>query len=217
MMKNKFKILILIISIILLTGCSGNYNLKINKNLSVEENIYLTIENTANAYQNMLKIFDENNINKDNYDVSISGDKIVIEYSDKFKTIDDYLLNSKIYHQLFDNISYNKTEDYIDLYTNQNLKLKGNDNVGNTVDLDVLQINVEVPFKMITDNSDISNDNIYTWTIDKNTKNKKITMHFTADSSSFPYAQIIVISLVVIALVVFAVMLFKMYKEKQQI
>ena len=42
-------------------------------------------------------------------------------------------------------------------------------------------------------------------------------MHFTADPQSFPYAQVIVISLVVIALTVFAIMIIRMYKEKQQI
>lgn len=216
-MKNKFKLLILVVSIVLLTGCSGNYNLKINKDLSVEENLYLTIDNTSDAYKNTLKIFDDNKINKDNYNVSVSGNNVVIEYNEKFKTIDQYLLNSKIYHQLFDNISYNKSEKYIDLYTNQNLKLKGSSYIGNTSDLDVLQINVEVPFKMVSDNSDISNDNIYTWTIDKNTESKKIAMHFTADSEGFPYGQVIVISLIVIALTVFAIMIIKMYKEKQQI
>lgn len=216
-MKNKIKILILVLSVILLTGCSGNYNLKINKDLSVEENLYLTIDNTSDAYKNTLKIFDDNKINKDNYNVSVSGNNVVIEYNEKFKTIDQYLLNSKIYHQLFDNISYNKTEKYIDLYTSQNLKLKGNSYIGNTSDLDVLQINVQMPFKMISDNSDISNDDIYTWTIDKNTENKKIAMHFTADPQNFPYAQVIVISLVVIALMVFAIMIIRMYKEKQQI
>lgn len=216
-MKNKIKILILVLSVVLLTGCSGNYNLKINKDLSVEENLYLTIDNTSDAYKNTLKIFDDNKIDKNNYDVSVSGNNVVIEYNEKFKTIDQYLLNSKIYHQLFDNISYNKTEKYIDLYTSQNLKLKGNSYIGNTSDIDVLQINVQMPFKMISDNSDISNDDIYTWTIDKNTENKKIAMHFTADPQSFPYAQVIVISLVVIALTVFAIMIIRMYKEKQQI
>ena len=216
-MKNKIKIVILVLSVVLLTGCSGNYNLKINKDLSVEENLYLTIDNTSDAYKNTLKIFDDNKIDKSNYDVSVSGNNVVIEYNEKFKTIDQYLLNSKIYHQLFDNISYNKTEKYIDLYTSQNLKLKGNSYIGNTSDLDVLQINVQMPFKMINDNSDISNDDIYTWTIDKNTENKKISMHFTADPQSFPYAQVIVISLVVIALTVFAIMIIRMYKVKQQI
>ena len=159
-MKNKIKIVILVLSVVLLTGCSGNYNLKINKDLSVEENLYLTIDNTSDAYKNTLKIFDDNKIDKSNYDVSVNGNNVVIEYNEKFKTIDQYLLNSKIYHQLFDNISYNKTEKYIDLYTSQNLKLKGNSYIGNTSDLDVLQINVQMPFKMINDNSDISNDDI---------------------------------------------------------
>ena len=76
----------------------------ISMDLSVEENLYLTIDNTSDAYKNTLKIFDDNKIDKSNYDVSVSGNNVVIEYNEKFKTIDQYLLNSKIYHQLFDNL-----------------------------------------------------------------------------------------------------------------
>ena len=80
-MKNKIKIVILVLSVVLLTGCSGNYNLKINKDLSVEENLYLTIDNTSDVYKNTLKIFDDNKIDKNNYDVSVSGNNVVIEYN----------------------------------------------------------------------------------------------------------------------------------------
>lgn len=216
-MKNKIKIILLIFSIILLTGCSGNYNININEDLSIDENLYLTIDNSDTAYENTLKIFDENNIDKDKYDVSINGDDIIIEYNDKFETIDDYIINSNIYHQLIDEITYNKTDKYIDLYTNQYLKLKEDNDIGNTNDLDVIQINVKVPFKMISNNSDIYNDDIYTWTIDKNTTQKKISMNFEMRPSGFPYSQVIMIVTLVVVITIFTIILVRRFRNSQKI
>ena len=68
-MKNKFKFLFLIICIIFLTGCSGNYNLKINEDLSIDEELLLSIENGDGIYNNTIKIFEENDIDEDKYSV----------------------------------------------------------------------------------------------------------------------------------------------------
>lgn len=216
-MKKKIKILLLFIFIILLTGCSGNYNININEDLSVDENLYLTMDNNSNNYINTLKIFDNNNIDKDKYDISLNGKEVIIEYKDKFNTIDEYLLKSKVYHQLIDEISYNKTNDYIDIYVNQYLKLKGNDNIGNTSDLDVLQINVTTPFKMIINNADISNDNTYTWTINKDSKQKKIIISFMPKLNSFPYSQAIMISVLIVTITIIVITLIKRLKNSQKI
>ena len=45
-MNKKLKIFIIGILLILVTGCSGNYNLKINDDMSIDEELYLTIDNT---------------------------------------------------------------------------------------------------------------------------------------------------------------------------
>ena len=112
-MKNKIKFLILFLLIIITTGCSGNYNLKINADLSVDENLELTIDNENDAYEKTLKIFEDNKIKRDNYDVNINSNEVTITYKDKFDSIEDYILNSKVYPQLFSKIQYNKTSKYI--------------------------------------------------------------------------------------------------------
>ena len=77
-MKRKFKIIILFLMIVILTGCSGNYNIKINADLSIDENLELSIDNNDDAYEKTLKLFEENNIKKNKYDVNISGDSVSI-------------------------------------------------------------------------------------------------------------------------------------------
>ena len=170
-MDKKLKIFIIGILLILVTGCSGNYNLKINDDMSVDEELYLTIDSTNNAYTKTLKIFKENNIPEKDYEVVLSDNNVRITYNKKYDSIEEYLLNSKVYHELIDEIQFNKSNDYIDLYVNQKLKLSNDNgikiNVTNLTDLDVLQINIENPFDVNFSNAEIVNDNVYTWTIKK--------------------------------------------------
>ena len=97
-MNKKLKIFIIGILLILVTGCSGNYNLKINDDMSINEELYLTIDNSNNAYTKTLKIFKENNIPEDDYEVVLSDNNVRITYNKKYDSIEEYLLNSKVYH-----------------------------------------------------------------------------------------------------------------------
>ena len=188
-MNKKLKIFIIGILLILVTGCSGNYNLKINDDMSIDEELYLTIDNTNNTYTKTLKIFRENNIPEKDYEVVLSDNNVRITYNKKYDSMEEYILDSKIYHELIDEIQFNKSNDYIDLYVNQKLKLS-NDNIKsngtNLVDLDVLQINIENPFSVNYTNAEIVNDNVYTWTIKKGDIEKKIQMQFKPSLNVFP-------------------------------
>ena len=123
-MKINIKRLFLFVIIILLTGCSGNYNLNINDDLSINEELELSVENKNNAYQKTLNIFENNEIDKENYDVSVSGNEVKISYKNKYNSIEEYISNSEVYHQLFNKIEYNKSNNYIDLYISENIKIK---------------------------------------------------------------------------------------------
>lgn len=50
-MKKKIKYIVISVLLLLVTGCSGNYNVKINEDMSVNEELYLTIENKEGLYQ----------------------------------------------------------------------------------------------------------------------------------------------------------------------
>ena len=190
-MNKKLKIFIIGILLILVTGCSGNYNLKINDDMSINEELYLTIDNSNNAYTKTLKIFKENNIPEDDYEVVLSDNNVRITYNKKYDSIEEYLLNSKVYHELIDEIQFNKSNNYIDLYVNQKLKVSNDNGIKmngtNLVDLDVLQINIENPFDVNFSNAEIVNDNVYTWTIKKGDTEKKIQMQFKPSLNIFPY------------------------------
>lgn len=219
-MNKKLKIFIIGILLILVTGCSGNYNLKINDDMSIDEELYLTIDNTNNTYTKTLKIFRENNIPEKDYEVVLSDNNVRITYNKKYDSMEEYILDSKIYHELIDEIQFNKSNDYIDLYVNQKLKLS-NDNIKsngtNLVDLDVLQINVENPFSVNYTNAEIVNDNVYTWTIKKGDIEKKIQMQFKPSLNVFPYKQVAVLSTVIICSLIIIFTIYRRYKKRQKI
>ena len=220
-MNKKLKIFIIGILLILVTGCSGNYNLKINDDMSVEEELYLTIDSSNNEYTKTLKIFKENNIPEKDYEVVLSDNNVRITYNKKYDSIEEYLLNSKVYHELIDEIQFNKSNDYIDLYVNQKLKLSNDNGIKingtNLTDLDVLQINIENPFDVNFSNAEIVNDNVYTWTIKKGDTEKKIQMQFKPSLNVFPYKQVAVLSTVIICSLIIIFTIYGRYKKRQKI
>lgn len=220
-MNKKLKIFVIGILLILVTGCSGNYNLKINDDMSINEELYLTIDNSNNAYTKTLKIFKENNIPEDDYEVVLSDNNVRITYNKKYDSIEEYLLNSKVYHELIDEIQFNKSNNYIDLYVNQKLKVSNDNGIKmngtNLVDLDVLQINIENPFDVNFSNAEIVNDNVYTWTIKKGDTEKKIQMQFKPSLNIFPYKQVAVLSTVIVCILIIILTIYGRYKKRQKI
>lgn len=219
-MKKKIKYIVISVLLLLVTGCSGNYNVKINEDMSVNEELYLTIENKEGLYQKTLKIFNDNNVKEKDYEVVLSDDNLKITYNASYNSIEEYILNSKVYHQLIDNIELNKSNNYVDLYVNEKLKLSNSNmkqNGTNLTDLDVLQVNIENPFEVNFSNAELVTDNVYTWTIKNGDIGKKIQMQFKPSLDIFPYRQVIVLSVVIICFVIIGVSIYIRYKKSQKI
>lgn len=219
-MNKKIKYIVISVLLLLVTGCSGNYNVKINEDMSVNEELYLTIENKEGLYQKTLKIFNDNNVKEKDYEVVLSDDNLKITYNASYNSIEEYILNSKVYHQLIDNIELNKSNNYVDLYVNEKLKLSNlnmKQNGTNLNDLDVLQVNIENPFEVNFSNAELVTDNVYTWTIKNGDIEKKIQMQFKPSLNIFPYRQVIVLSVVIICFVIIGVSIYIRYKKSQKI
>lgn len=219
-MNKKIKYIVISVLLLLVTGCSGNYNVKINEDMSVNEELYLTIENKEGLYKKTLKIFNDNNVKEKDYEVVLSDDNLKITYNASYNSIEEYILNSKVYHQLIDNIELNKSNNYVDLYVNEKLKLSNSNmkqNGTNLTDLDVLQVNIENPFEVNFSNAELVTDNVYTWTIKNGDIEKKIQMQFKPSLDIFPYRQVIVLSVVIICFVIIGVSIYIRYKKSQKI
>lgn len=180
-MKHIKKIIILLF-VIILTGCSGTYNLKFNDDLSIKEELNVEIPSTEENKQKTLDLFKNNKINNKKYSIKSSNNRLKIKYSEEYISIEDYIVNSNLYHLLFDSISYDKTDKYIEVEAKNALDLKNNSIYKvNNYDISLFQINLESTHKILSSNYDQKEGNIYSWTIDENTKEKEINFKISTD------------------------------------
>ena len=60
----KFKYLIILLLIIITSGCTGTYNLKFNTDMSVEEELNVKLDYSDDTYEKSLSLFQNYNIDK---------------------------------------------------------------------------------------------------------------------------------------------------------
>lgn len=175
-MKNKIFLVLLIL--LLTTGCSCEYNLTINNNY-YQENIIITADN-----QN--EILDLNNewkipVDKEDYNLvgdsstSINSNSKLYDYTVNNDTIafknnfneQDYS-NSSAISECYDRLSIIEQNDATILSTS--LKAKCFDS---QPELNSIKVNINVDRNVISSNADSHNENTYTWYIDKKNYNNK--------------------------------------------
>lgn len=188
----KIKVLILLIILVLVSGCSGTYDLNINKDLTISEELNVTLEGEASSYDKINQLFKSNNIDEDKYKIVIEENNLNVTYNESYDSIENYLLNSFLYKQLFSKISYNTDRKEFSLeasniFNNTNPKLNYSNSIKN------LRINVNTPLNIVDENSDLSNEDTYTWTIDDTTKEKNAYIVFDVKSRVLTTGSILVI------------------------
>lgn len=177
----KIKILFIVLAIIILTGCKGEYNLTINKDLSLTENVNLSIDNKDDVYDKTVKLFENNNIDESMYDIDQTEEYVNIKYKEEFKNFEDYFLNSKFYSRILSDEDYIKDNKKISYRGFSNLKLDdnvSNSNLNNSFYIENLKINLNVPFNVEESNADSVKDNTLTWILDEDDTYKMINFSF---------------------------------------
>lgn len=179
MKRKNIKLLILLAFVFLVSGCSVKYNLTINEDSSINEEV-IASENTNrleaktrlkgeqafNYLYNMFKRHDEDiNTNYSTKNAITYGTARVIH-----KDIYDFA--SKFSSDIFERVEVLKNDDEITITTTQKDKL-GSGSVTSYV-YDDIEINISIPFKVIENNADSISKNTYTWNIKKNEKEKII-------------------------------------------
>ncbi len=211
----KIKVLILLIAIILISGCSGTYNLTIDKDLSVEEKMNIVLEGKAEDYDKVVSLFTSNNIDSEKYKIITEEDNLNIEYKDVYNSVEEYLLNSFLYKQLFDSISFNTDRKQFSLeasniFNNTSGKL----NYSNKINK--LKINVITPFEVIDNNADSIKDNKYTWVIDNNTKEKDAYIVFNVKGKILSFGTILIIcSFALVIIILISMVIKKMFNSRK--
>lgn len=185
------KNLILLLSLILFTGCSINYNLYIKSDGIVEEKIKASKEekikkseynkinrNFENDYGSILKKYDYNYkliYNNENTYLDINKKDIINNFFDNslFKEyFEDYELYDSGNIRIFKTIGSNYLNDLFITKNYESSLIKS--------DIDKLTINITFDNKVISSNADKYDEltNTYTWIFDKNNLSKDIQFSY---------------------------------------
>lgn len=160
------KIIILLLTILLLSGCSVEYNLEINE-LGIKENIdigkfdaskiddfeYLTPYAILNDLEQKFYLFEYSNQ--------------VLNLSYDFDFLDFNM--SESFNQCYDVSNFSYDDNYFYILTSGEFKCLSY--LGYTSD--EVKINIKSDYKVVSSNADYFEDNIYTWVVNKNNKNNK--------------------------------------------
>ena len=214
------KILFLLITCLLLTGCTVNYNLEIN-----DTNFKETI--TGNVLNSELNTNNSSSIN--NYLFLLNGDQpsfykndnifynketnntqegIDFEYNYTFN--ENNFNNSRIINECFDNHIYNYADN------KYYLVVSGKFNCNYS---DITNINITTNYNVTSNNATKIKNNTYTWTIDENNKDD-IYFFITIDKSTnskidLSWNTLKTIGLIIIILLS-SICIYFLKKNKQQ-
>ena len=187
-MKN-IKRLVLGIVVIFLSGCSVDYKLTINNDLSVNETIVATEytkqmdkktnlkgEEAVNYLYDMFRRNDSNETMFYNED----GVYTIATVNESYSSLSDF--KDKFFSDLFDPLTITEKDNEITLSAPQIKKLG---NVGSRNLLyDEVKITIEVPYKVTNSNADSVYGNKYVWNIKENEDLKKIELTFDSSRSN---------------------------------
>ncbi len=220
------KKIIIVFIIFIVSGCSVKYNLTINQDGSVNETV-VAQENTKkmesmtrlkgdNAVNYLYKMFNRGDSNisissvSDTYNTTATAVKI-------HNSIDEYASNFK--SDVFDNINLTKENDNINIETNQS-KLLGN-NSNYSLLYDEIEVNIKVPYEVVSNNADKVSGSTYSWNINKNTGlkniklsyiegNKKNNINIKLNDKTFNISYVVIsISGIILVLLILVLMVYR--------
>jgi len=212
----KIKIVFLALIILLVTGCAGTYNLTINEDLSVKENLSVNFSGEESSYDKINDLLRRENVKEDEYTLTTEGYNLKLDYNHEYTDIEDYLLNSLLYKQLFDSISYDSDNKEVALSAGNIFNLSTS-KLNNSYNIKNLQINVTTPLDVIEENADMINENTYSWTLDNTTKEKYMYLTFSKGSNLLNKGTTIVLCVMVVAVAISAIIMIKRLSESKKI
>ncbi len=226
----KIKIFIFLCSILLLSGCSVEYNLTLNDDLTVSEKVVATErtkrmealtkqkgEQAVNYLYNMFKRDDENitlTSREDDYNTyatAITSHENINDYASKFSS------------DVFNNVNVTKDGNIITFSTTQKELLSSDTNY--SLLYDDITVNVTIPFEVTSNNADKVTGNTYTWNIKKNTdyktiefsykegnKEDQVNINVNDETYNIQYGVIIAVGLIIL---IGSIVLFVYIKNKK--
>lgn len=237
-MKYIKRVFLILFLVIMISGCSVDYKLKINKDLSLNEKTTVS-ENTnrmksrtnLNVDQSVKYLYDIYKLDgmaDGNYSITSSDATTTVLVNNSYKSIEDFVdrFKTDITYKTF----YYKEKDYIHFQIDQVIPIDSK--ASNRPVYDDITFSLEVPFEVIDNNADKISGNTYIWYIKAdsprlksiriefkpNKYKNKVSLLFGKDkegnnkSVSFGYEYIILAGIIII---IGVIILFIYVKNKK--
>lgn len=226
-MKKNFLILLITI---LCFGCTANYKLKINEDLTVEE-IITGLENDEfyNRYYNSTKSHvvsfvmatKEDYLKEQNYNIKqISQENLYgATVSKTYSSVEDYYDNSNVYLQFYSSWNIDNQNDIITISLKD--KLPKNGNSLDRYMIDNGTVSITLPFNVIENNADKydKKSNTYTWNVNSS-DDKDILIKFDSKkliSSQYNFIYPIIVIFIVLVILFLILVFIKKYKHRNKL
>ncbi len=200
MKLHNIKYILILFFLLILSGCTTNYSLNINKDNIINETIIVkdktnNLDNSSygSADQIIEMILNDQYTNVSGYRIEkIEGKYSGIKLTRTYYSFDDYKTKSVAYKYLTEKIKIEKSKGIIKIETG-NIK---NINKSDLYKVDKLNINIKLPnYKVINGNHNKSNNSEYIWNIDVNNK-KNIKFSYNENKQINPYKKEIFILII---------------------
>ena len=188
------KIVFLVLSLILITGCSVKYNLVINEDLTIHEeaklsgtsDLYDTYYKTTkkNVLKSLLDIY-QDTLNEKGYTYELKEDSTpYVNVSKKYDNISDFTKNSILFNDYFNEVKYTSNGNIIKLETigfNEN-----NPDDPGRFNVQELEISINCPYKVKNHNASKVNEKTNTYYYELNNDHSKILLEFDSSKKFNP-------------------------------
>ena len=159
----KYKIALLVVILLSLTGCSFEYNIKINTNTITEKNIvYMSNASKDNIKQEVENLVSSytgptNSLGMYSQSITEKNNTFGMSYKKTYDTLNDYN-NSLSFSTCYDNYKLLKEKEKIVLSTSKEFNC-----FSKYKELDSVTININSELEVISSNADEVNNNVYTF------------------------------------------------------
>ena len=193
------RIIVLLLTIFLITGCKVNYNLVINEDLTLTEeanltgtseffnNYYKTTK--KNVLKSLLEIY-QDNLNDNNYNYELKDDNVpYVLVSKKYNSIDEYTKNSILFNGYFDEVKYT-VDGNIKKIETVGFNPNESDNP-DRFDIKSLNISIKCPYVVKNHNAVKVDESTNTFFFELDNEHEKILFEFDSSSKFNPNKNLI--------------------------
>lgn len=196
----------------MLTGCSVKYDISINEDLTIDETSIITeTSEVYNVYyktskSNVLKMFlDEyvDALNTSNYKYELVKDSDpYVKLNKKYNNMEEYLHNSELFNNYFDDIKYSKNGNIIKVETVGFNRVE--EDVPDRFYVNKAEIAIKSFYKVVNHNATKVDEktNTYYYELDENTEDFKIMLEYDESKKFDPNIDLYIIIIVAVALMI---------------